>query len=328
MLYPLKFEPIYKNKMWGGDKISKHLNRPEISDKKDIGESWEISSVKDNLSVVKNGFLAGNTLNELIEIYMGDIVGELIYEKFGTEFPLLIKFIDAADNLSIQVHPDDATAKERHHAYGKTEMWYVLQADKGSKLISGFNKNTSKQEYVELLKNNKLSEILNYEAVKSGDVFFIPAGRVHAIGAGVLLAEIQQTSDITYRIYDYDRKDKEGNMRELHTDMAVDVIDYTLQPSYKTLYEAKSNERCPLEACEYFSTNVLKFTNAVKINYMEIDSFVIYMCTEGQLSIDYADANDTYELKKGETILIPSIIEEVTLIPQNSLCEVLEVFIG
>ena len=224
MLYPLKFRPIFKEKIWGGSKLRNQLFKNTSSDK--TGESWEISGVEGNISVVDNGFLQGKSLNDIISEYKESLLGKKIYNKFGTEFPLLIKFIDADDDLSIQVHPDDNTAKKRHKSFGKTEMWYVIDADKNAELITGVCKNTNKGEYSELLLNKQLKTILNFEKVKKGDVFFIPAGRIHAICKGILLAEIQQTSDITYRIYDWDRKDDTGNERELHTESAIDVIDF------------------------------------------------------------------------------------------------------
>ena len=240
-LYPLKFTPICKDKIWGGNKLNEILNK-EYPELPNCGESWEISGVQDEVSVVSNGFLKGNSLEELIEVYMGDLVGEKVYEKFGIEFPLLVKFIDANDNLSIQVHPNDELSMERHDAFGKTEMWYVVQADPGAKLISGFNRKIDKEGYLKYFKNGQLEEILNYEEVKAGDVFFIPAGRVHAIGKGIVVAEIQQTSDVTYRIYDFNRVDDQGNPRELHTDLAIDAIAYEYEANYRTDYKALDNQ--------------------------------------------------------------------------------------
>lgn len=227
-LYPLKFNPILKDKIWGGSKLKTVLNK-DFSPLPNAGESWEISGVEGDVSVVSNGFLEGNNLEELIEIYMGDLVGDHVYENFGIEFPLLIKFIDANDVLSIQVHPDDVLSKERHNAFGKTEMWYVIEADKGSELIVGFNQKVDKDTYIKKLEEGRLEEILNNEPVAKGSCFFIPAGRVHAIGKGILLAEIQQTSDVTYRIYDFNRTDDKGTPRELHTELAVDAIDYSFE---------------------------------------------------------------------------------------------------
>lgn len=323
-LYPLKFTPINKDKIWGGNKIKTELNK-DFGDLPNCGESWEISGVEGNISVVSNGYLAGNTVEELIEVYMGDLVGDEVFEAFGMEFPLLIKFIDANDDLSIQVHPDDKLSKKRHNAFGKTEMWYVLQADPGSKLQSGFNQQVDQEVYLEKLENNELTDILNFEEVSAGDVYFIPAGRVHAIGKGILLAEIQQTSDVTYRIYDYDRRDDHGNPRELHTDLALDAIDFTLFPEYKSQYEAKLNESVELVRCKYFTTNVLEINKVVEKDYNQLDSFVIYICLEGELQIETESGSET--IQKGETILIPAVIESIRLNPISTTVKLLEVYI-
>ena len=324
-LYPLKFTPIYKDKIWGGNKIKSVLNK-DFGNLPNCGESWELSGVEGNVSVVSNGYLAGNTLEELIEVYMGDLVGDQLFETFGIEFPLLIKFIDANDDLSIQVHPNDEMSKERHNAFGKTEMWYVMQADNGSKLQAGFNQQVDREKYLEKLGKVELTDILNFEEVTAGDVFFIPAGRVHAIGKGILLAEIQQTSDITYRIYDYDRRDNNGNPRELHTDLALDAIDYTFYPEYKTKYEPKVNESVGLVSCKYFTTNLLEITQTIEKDYNKLDSFVIYICLEGQLVIETESGSET--VQKGETILIPAVIENVKLKPQSAVVKLLEVYVG
>ncbi len=323
-LYPLKFNPVFKEKIWGGNKLKTVLDK-DFSPLPNAGESWEISAVQDNISEVKNGFLAENNLQEIIEIYMGDLVGDKVYKKFGIEFPLLIKFIDANDKLSIQVHPDDKTSKKRHKAYGKTEMWYVIQADKGANLISGFNKKVDKATYLEYLRSNKLAEILNYEPVKPGDVFFIPAGRVHAIGQGILLAEIQQTSDVTYRIYDFDRRDANGNTRQLHTDMAIDVIDFELYDKYKTDYNVKQNQVNPVISCQYFTTNLLEFNRKLQLDYATIDSFVIYMCLEGEFEIQDQHGQKT-TVSQGETVLVPAVLENLVLTPGQKT-KALEVYI-
>lgn len=323
-LYPLKFIPLYKDKIWGGNKIRTVLNK-DFGDLPNCGESWELSGVEDNVSVVANGFLEGNTLEELIEIYMGELVGDHVFDRFGIEFPLLIKFIDANDDLSIQVHPDDQMAEKRHNAFGKTEMWYVIQADAGSQLQVGFNQQVDAQQYLEKLESNELTEILNFEQVSAGDVYFIPAGRVHAIGKGILLAEIQQTSDITYRIYDYDRRDKEGNPRELHTELALDAIDFTIHPEYKTSYEVEVNESVELVKCKYFTTSMLELNRAVEKDYNELDSFVIFICLEGSVAVETESGNEI--LAMGETILIPASIESVTLKPKSSSVKLLEVTI-
>lgn len=321
-LYPLKFKTILKEKIWGGQNLKSALNKNIPADKK-IGESWELSGVKGDISVVKNGFLAENELDELIEIYMGDLVGDWIYEQFGTEFPLLIKFIDANDVLSIQVHPDDELAKKRHNSNGKTEMWYIIDAEKDAELISGFNHEMDKEHYLNHLKNNELPRILNSEKVDAGDVFFIPAGRVHAIGAGIVLAEIQQTSDITYRIYDWNRKDSQGNERELHTEQALDAIDFNLYDSYKTNYRKEKNIASEIVRNRYFQTNILEFDQSVEKNYNQLDSFVIYLCLEGEFEIEYYES-ERITIKKGETVLIPAVIEHLILNPvvQSKILEV------
>ncbi len=322
-LYPLKFQPILKEKIWGGNKLHAILGKGTSQDTR-CGESWEISGVQDNLSVVSNGFLKGNNLEEIIEVYMGELVGDQVYEKYGFEFPLLIKFIDANDVLSIQVHPDDMLAKERHNAYGKTEMWYIIQADQGSKIITGFNRKINKQIYQENLHNKTLPDILNFEEALVGDVFFIPAGRVHAIGAGILLTEIQQTSDITYRIYDWDRLDQSGQGRELHTDLALDAIDYNHYENYKTPYEVLANRSSQVIDCDYFSTNYLKINQPVGKDFNYIDSFVIYICFSGSFRIEYEGKSEP--VHTGECIFIPASLKNLFLNPEGE-SEMLEVFI-
>lgn len=322
MLYPLKFGPIVHDKMWGGSKLKNVLLKPIESDK--AGESWEISGVEGNNSVVANGFLEGNELNELIEVYMGDLVGDRIYSKYGPQFPLLIKYIDANDALSIQVHPDDELAMKRHNSFGKTEMWYIMQADPGAELIVGFNREMDKNTYLKNLENRTLTDILNKEKVKEGDVFFLPAGRVHAIGAGILLAEIQQTSDVTYRIYDFDRLDK-GKPRELHTGLALDAIDYTYFDNYKTDYQEQINHPSEIAKCPYFTTNILTLNKSLIKVTDDLDCFTIYMCINGSCKIKYHE-KETISFKKGESILIPASLGEYEIIPETEV-RLLEVYI-
>ncbi len=313
-LYPLKFRPLIKEAIWGGEKLEKILGK-DTGGLAKAAESWEISSVEGSISEVSNGLLTGNNLKELIEVYMGDLVGDRIFEKYGTEFPLLLKFIDANDFLSIQVHPDDALSGKRHHAYGKTEMWYVLQADPGSTLISGFNKPLDKETYLHHFKNGTLTGILNQEQVAAGDVFYIPAGRVHAIGPGILLAEIQQTSDITYRIHDWDRVDKNGKGRELHTGMAVDAIDYGFHENYKTVRPVVPNRMESLIQCPYFSTSILNFNRSVERDYSMHDAFVIFMGIRGRFRLNYVQGTEFVNM--GETVLVPASITEVELVPEG-----------
>ena len=322
--YPLKFKPILKEKIWGGEKLKNVLNKK--TDKSNVGESWEISDVQGDTSIVSNGALEGKSLSELIVEFKEELVGEKVYRQFKNKFPLLIKFIDAAQPLSIQLHPNDKLAKERHNSFGKAEMWYIMQADPGSGLIVGFKKEVSKAEYLENLKNKTLTEILNFEPVKEGDVYFIPTGRVHAIKEGVLLAEIQQTSDITYRIYDWDRVDDQGNSRELHTELALDAIDYKVQDSYKTSYIKKLNNTVNIVDCQYFNTNIISFDKEVKIDYSNKDSFIIYMCVKGSAQILFNEANSE-KISKGETLLIPASLKELTLKP-DGYTEILEIYIS
>ena len=318
----IKFTPILKEKIWGGNKLGKHLNKE--SESESLGESWEISDVKGDTSIVFNGDLKGKDLKELIKTYQGDLVGDKVFKQFGEKFPLLIKFIDAKTPLSIQLHPNDKLAKERHDSFGKTEMWYVMQADEKASLIVGFQKESNKEEYLKHLNNKSLLDILNVDEVKKGDVYFIPTGRIHAIGAGVLLAEIQQTSDITYRIYDWDRQDSEGNYRELHTELALDAIDFTAIPDYRTSYSEELNSSSEIVSCPYFTTNVLPIEGELSINHQNKDSFVIYMCVSGKVSFVYQDQEEI--LIAGETLLVPAKLKEFSL-KSVEKSELLEVYI-
>ena len=324
-LYPLKFEPIFKERIWGGKKLETRFEK-DLGGKTNIGESWELSAVDGNVSVVSNGDLAGNDLQELIEIYMDELVGEKVYEQFGTEFPLLIKFIDANDDLSIQVHPDDQKAKERHNAYGKTEMWIALDDEESPKLISGFNQDTNKETFLEKLNNGTLTELFNYETVKTGDAFFVPAGRVHAICSGNLVAEIQQTSDVTYRIYDYDRKDQDGNGRELHLDLSLDVMDYSKVKNPRVKYEPEHDKPVELVSCKYFTTNLIDFSSNIERDYYSFDSFVILICIEGSCSIN-PSGGEAVDIKMGETVLLPASLSNVTYEPINESVKLIEVYI-
>ncbi|AUD02666.1 type I phosphomannose isomerase catalytic subunit [Spirosoma pollinicola] len=325
MLYPLTFETIFKDKIWGGQKTNTILGK-DFSPLPNCGETWEVSDVEGNLSVVKEGSLQGKSLHELVEQYKGELVGEHVYNKYGNRFPLLVKFIDANDDLSIQVHPDDKLAAERKSGFGKTEMWYIMQADEGAKLNSGFNREVTKDEYVKAVADKTIQDILNIEPAEPGDVFFLPAGRVHYIGKGLLLAEIQQTSDTTYRIYDFDRVDATtGQKRELHTDLAVDAINYHHYDQYKTQYDKKLNESVNAVKSDYFVTNVLNFNEEVEHDYTHIDSFVILICVAGGLTIE-APGGYNVSLKMGQCALIPASVNNVTLVPDGDMT-VLETYV-
>lgn len=315
-LYPLKFRPILKEKIWGGNRMQTRLKK-KFNGLQSVGESWECSGFDGNLSVVENGFLAGNHLLELIEVYMGDLVGERLFRHYGIHFPLLIKFIDAREKLSVQVHPDDKLAAERHGSMGKTEMWYIIDAIPGAVIYTGFNRELDQGTFYEFLKNGKLNEILNREEAQSGDVFDIPAGRVHATGAGILLAEIQQASDITYRIYDWDRKDAQGNSRELHTHLAMDAIDFEKPASFKHHPEGPENVPVKLSANNYFHVSRLTLTSPYESDFHKLDSFIIYMCLDGQVTFHFQGGKEN--LNTGETVLVPASLETVTLVPSPSV---------
>lgn len=325
-LYPLKFKPVLKDKIWGGTKIKSVLGI-DYAPLPNCGEAWVMSGVEGNQTGIINGYLSGNELNELVEVYMGDLVGDRVYERFGNEFPILVKFIDAADYLSIQVHPDDELASRRKIGYGKSEMWYIIAADQGSELISGFNRKVDKATYLRHLEGKSLRSILNFEKVAKGDVFYMPAGRVHALGPGIFLAEIQQTSDTTYRIYDWDRVDAEGKSRELHIDEALDAIDFEVYDDYKTKYTEKPNGTAGLVESPYFTTNLIHLDRALAKDYGELDSFVVYVCVEGNVNIVHdGEKEPQVVLTQGEALLIPACIDRVDIIPSVP-SRILEVYI-
>ena len=319
-LYPLKFQPILKDKIWGGQKLQQLLHKSTSSTK--AGESWEISDVEGDTSIVANGPLKGTSLKTLMDTYTSDLMGAKNFRQFEKKFPLLIKFIDAKQDLSVQLHPNDELAKARHNSFGKTEMWYVVQADPASNLIVGFNQEMTPELYVKHLEDKTLQSILNFDAVKAGDTYFIEVGRIHAIGAGVLLAEIQQTSDITYRVYDWDRVDADGNERELHNDIALEAFDFDMPDNFRVQYAPKSNVSTELVSCPYFTTNVLEVTETISKQNTQ-DSFVIYMCVEGKANLE-VDGIVT-EFSMGETVLIPACIETFSI--SSNHAKLLEVYI-
>jgi len=321
ILYPIKFTPILKEKVWGGNKLSRLLKKSFISNK--VGESWEISGVEGAISVVANGEFSGKSLNELIEIFKQDFLGEQVFAKFGNQFPLLFKFIDANEDLSVQLHPNDTLAKSRHNSFGKTEMWYIIQADKNANLIIGFKEEINKKFYQKHIDNGSLEEILHYEKVKEGDAFYIAPGRIHAIGAGVLLAEIQQTSDITYRLYDWNRPDTDGKLRELHNDLAIDAIDFDAPKDFKLDYHSHTNNPQKLIASPYFETSFIEVKGKMERDLLSIDSFVVYMCVAGEVSIHVNSYSETLHI--GETVLIPAICTKVSILATNA--KLLEVFV-
>ncbi|MBW1298799.1 type I phosphomannose isomerase catalytic subunit [Aquimarina litoralis] len=313
-LYILKFQPILKEKIWGGSKLNTILGKEKQGDS--VGESWEVSDVEGNYSVVTNGHFKGKTLKDLLEMYPERLLGERNFERFGTKFPLLIKFIDAKEDLSVQLHPDDLLAKKKHNSLGKTEMWYVLQADEKSNLIIGFDDEVSQEEYEKSVEDKTIKELLHYEPVTTGDTFFVYAGLIHAIGKGVLLAEIQQTSDITYRIYDWDRQDSNGNYRELHQQDALEAIDFTTDRESKVHYTSEKNEITSLVKCPHFITNVIELDEQKTLSHQGLDSFVIYICIGGTAEI--VNKEQKLIMKAGETILVPADIDGIEIISENA----------
>jgi mannose-6-phosphate isomerase len=317
-LYPLQFNPILKERIWGGTKLKTELHKPITSDI--TGESWELSTVEGDISVIANGDYQGKPLTEIINEFPNELLGTEVHKNFGKQFPLLFKYLDAREDLSIQVHPNDELAKQRHNSFGKTEMWYVMQADEGSSLIVGFKEKSNAKEYVEHLEDKTLFSILDTVAVNPGDVFFLETGTVHAIGAGLVVAEIQQTSDITYRIYDFDRKDANGNTRELHIDLALDAINYDKVEAKKN-YSKSENTSNAMVDCKYFTTNFIPLDGNMAFQ-KNGSSFTVFMCTEGSFEIDIDGKNYTY--KKGDTVLIPAAITNFSL---NGKASVLEIYI-
>ncbi|WP_055448263.1 type I phosphomannose isomerase catalytic subunit [Lacinutrix mariniflava] len=319
--YPIKFQPIFKEKIWGGNKLKSVLNKE--TELNNIGESWEISDVDSDVSIVINGELKGQSLQSLLKEYKSDLIGIKNYESFGLKFPLLIKFIDAKKDLSIQLHPNNELAAKRHNSFGKTEMWYVMQAEDDANLIIGFNQVINSEKYLKHLDNKTLPNILNFDKVKAGDAYFIDVGRIHAIGAGVMIAEIQQTSDITYRVYDWDRVDGNGNSRELHNDLAIDAINFNLKDDFRIDYSKKQNISNNLVDCAYFTTNYLTIKSKTLQKINTFDSFIIYMCVGGEATILVDGIPEA--LKKGETLLIPAVIKSFQIKAES--VELLEIYI-
>lgn len=324
VLYPLKFKPIFKDKIWGGRKI-KDVVGLDYGKLPNCGEAWLLSGLWEEQSVVTNGDFAGDEINDLVETFMGDLVGEDVFDKYGEQFPLLIKIIDANDWLSVQVHPDDELAEKRDIGNGKTEMWYVMQADPEAELITGFNCEMNRMKYIRVLKDNDIKSVLNHETAEKGDVFFIPAGRVHALGPGIVVAEIQQTSDTTYRIYDWDRIDVAGMRRELHIPQSLDAVDFDPVENYKTPYEPVLNKTVPVVDSPYFTTNMLTLKGEMAKDYSELDSFVLLFPVEGNFMLEWE--NGSIFVNTGEVVLIPNVIEKVN-IKADKDCKLLEVYIN
>ena len=314
--YPLQFEPILKERIWGGEKLKTLLNKPITSTI--TGESWELSTVEGDVSVVANGEWKGKSLTTIINDSPDEMLGTAVYARFGKQFPLLFKYLDAREDLSIQVHPNDELAAKRHNSFGKTEMWYVMQADETARLVVGFKNDSNPKEYLEKLADKKLVSLLNEYPVKKGDVFFLETGTIHAIGAGVVLAEIQQTSDVTYRIYDWDRVDVNGKGRELHTELALEAINYYKTHS-KIDYFEEPNHSSVVVDCPYFKTNIIALQDRF-IWKKSKDAFTVFMCTNGQFELILNGEIMRYQM--GDTILIPAIIDHLTLKGKATVLEI------
>ena len=313
---PLKFEPILKTIVWGGEKIAPYKGIE--TEQKHIGESWELSGVAGNESIVADGPLKGKTIAQLVKEYKADLVGKHVYENTGDEFPLLIKFIDALSDLSIQVHPNDELAAKRHNgSKGKTEMWYVVDAEPGAHLLSGLTEKITPEQYAAKVADGTITDVLARYEVHPGDVFFLPAGRIHAICGGCFIAEIQQTSNITYRIYDYGRLGLDGKPREVHTELAKDAIDYTVYPDYRTHYEPRQNEEQEVVSCKYFTTSIYDLTLPYAKDLSEIDSFLVVMCLTGSGAIE-VDGEEV-PVHQGETVLIPAAADDICFVPDGSM---------
>lgn len=318
-LYPLRFKPRLKERIWGGESLAAKCGKRSAKGKR-YGESWEISGVAGDLSVVSSGMFKGNDLQEMVEIYMGDLVGEKVYDKFGIEFPLLVKHIDTAALLSIQVHPDDRLAAERHNSYGKTEVWYVTECESGASLYLGLKSGVTRAQYLDAVVAGTLPELLQKYEVHAGDAFFIPAGTIHAIGKGIKVVEIQQTSDITYRIFDWNRVDDNGRPRQLHTALAIDAIDFDSDAQYVITRPPQKNTPVKIVCCPYFTTNLLEVEGEVERDFSSLDSFVIYVCVEGSVALSCEGAEEC--LSKDDVLLVPAEQMAVTLKGDGTLLEV------
>lgn len=324
MLYPIKFKPRIKERIWGGQAILKKKGSAASRLAKDklYGESWDLSSVKGDVSVVANGMLKGNNLNEIIEVYMGELVGEENFERYGLEFPLLVKYLDCNDKLSVQVHPDDALAEERHNSYGKTEAWYVVDCKPGAAIYLGFKDlNITREEYIAAVSESRLEPLLNKVEVHPGDVFFIPAGTVHALGAGIEVVEVQQTSDVTYRIYDWDRVDASGKGRELHTALAVDAIDFEADAELlHRKYDLQKGGEAKVIESPYFTMVMHDVADDKELNRSMLDSFIIYIAIKGSMELVADGVKESFA--EGEVVLVPAEMNEVHIEGAGTVMEV------
>lgn len=324
-LYPLLFEPNLHSVIWGGNQIKPYKGLEPSNDP--IGESWEVSAVPTSTSIISNGVWKGRDLISVIDEYPEGILGKKVNEKYQGKLPLLVKFIDAKRDLSIQVHPNDEMAMREHGKMGKSEMWYIIKADKGAHLYAGFKEEITPYEYQKRVEDGSITGVLADHQVKVGDVFYLPAGRVHAICGGILLAEVQQSSDVTYRIFDYNRPGMDGKPRELHTELAAQALDYHVEDSYRTEYSEASNKAVQIIDSPYFSVRVMEVFKSFHRNLKKYDSFVITMCIEGDCKIRVRSTGDEIELKQGNSTLIPAAIADYDVIPQQGETRILDAYI-
>ena len=314
-LYPLLFEPNLHTVVWGGHQLRPYKGLP--STKEPIGESWEVSAVPSSVSIISNGAFAGRDLVSVIREHGVALLGKAVYERYGGELPLLVKFIDAADDLSIQVHPNDELARRRHGKNGKTECWYIIDAKPGAYLYAGLKERITPYEYQQRVADGSITQVLARHEVKPGDVFYLPAGRIHAICGGILLAEVQQSSDVTYRIFDYNRPGLDGKPRELHTELALEAIDFNVEDEYGTLYNEASNRANPCIESPFFKVRVVNTTGPFHRNLVKYDSFIITMCIDGDCELRIRQTGDSVLLRKGHTCLVPACIADYDVLPQN-----------
>lgn len=324
-IYPLLFKPNLHTVVWGGDRLCPYKGLEPSEEP--IGESWEVSAVPSSTSIVSNGEQAGKDLITVVSEAPEAILGESVSRKYGGKLPLLVKFIDAKRDLSIQVHPNDEMARRVHGKSGKTEMWYVIDAKPGSYLYAGFRQRITEEEYKQRVADGTITDVLARHKVKAGDVFYLPAGRVHAICSGILLAEVQQSSDLTYRIYDYNRPGLDGKPRELHTELAAEALDFNVEDEYRTIYEEDDNRASLIIDSQYFSVRVAELTEPFHRNLLKYDSFIITMCIKGDCRIRIRATGEETLLREGNSCLIPAAIADYDVVPLNSSTRMLDAFI-
>lgn len=324
-LYPLLFEPNLHSVVWGGNQLRPYKGLEPSNEP--IGESWEVSAVPSSTSIISNGAWKGKDIVSVINELPEAILGKKVNEKYAGKLPLLVKFIDARKDLSIQVHPNDEMAMREHGKMGKTEMWYVIKADEGAHLYAGFKQEITPEEYRQRIGDGTITEVLADHQVKAGDVFYLPAGRVHAICGGILLAEVQQSSDVTYRIYDYNRPGMDGKPRKLHTELAAKALDYHVEENYRTDYRDASNKAMHIIDTPFFDVRVMEVSKSFHRNMMKYDSFVITMCIEGDCKIRVRGSDDEIFLRQGCSALIPAAIADYDIIPQQGKSRILDAFI-